>query len=43
MSKYMLWKAFFASGDPVFYLLYRAAGTEAEKREEPARDGSAAD
>ena len=43
VSEEMLWKAFAASGDPVFYLLYRAAGTEAEKREEPARDDTAAD
>ncbi len=43
VSMEMLWKAFAASGDPVLYLLYRTARTEAEKREETARDGYAAD
>ena len=43
VSEEMLWKAFAASGDPVFYLLYRAAGTEAAQREGRARDASAAD
>ena len=42
VSREMLWKAFIASGDPVFYLLYRAAAPKAEKREDSARDACAA-
>ena len=37
MSADAIWKAFAETGEPMFYLLYRAAHAQGERKEDTAR------